>query len=314
MGGGSVLEPFGGKGNEKATPFITLSERSGVRGVLLHHPEQDPVTPVHYPWVIQARGDYCYCIDTVFVNTWLGLDFGTYGSKNHYISYISGAPIRCGVFIGSNEGEGWVENIQYNPHYWYRSSLPNTPGRETWKSFWHNQIRYLDAIWFGHNEQVHLLNTFVFAAKHGLYFTEQGGKGCKGLFIGHGTDGGEQGMCIDGAVDIELINTELVTLESPDTRMYVSSTKNAGGKAVLHNTLMWGKPDYAVVVENGDIEMVQTNYVDQGKTANTVNGGSFKLTGGVFWQKTGHLKHGGGKASLEECVVKTAKGSVPGGL
>jgi hypothetical protein len=30
----------------------------------------------------------------------------------------------------------------------------------------------LDALKFGYNENVRLLGTFVFAAKHGLYFTE----------------------------------------------------------------------------------------------------------------------------------------------
>jgi hypothetical protein len=304
MGGGSVLQPYGGKNGEDGTPFITLLKGAGVRGVLINHPEQDPVEPIRYPWAIQARGERCYCIDTVFVNSWLGLDFGTYGSRDHYISYISGAPIRCGVFIGNNPGEGWIENVQYNPHYWYRSDLPGTPGRGTWKAFWHNQIKYLDALKFGYNEQVHLLGTFVFAAKHGLLFAGQDGRGTKGTFIGHGTDGGEQGMCVDGFAEVDLINTELVTIESPDTRIYINITENAKGKTVLHNTLMWGRPDFAVVVRGGDTVLQQINYVDQGQIANTVHAGKLTVNGAYFWRRDNHLAKNGGEACLSGSTIR----------
>ena len=254
MGGGSVLQPFWGRGNSDEMPFITMQKNSGLRGVVIHYPEQDPVNPVEYPWSVRAVGERCYFIDTVFVNSWLGADFGNYNQmvyndlppytcENFYISYISGAPIKCGIYAGNNPGEGWIENVQYNPHYWFRSSLPNHPKNDTWRSFWHNQIKYLNAFSFGYNENIHVLNTFVFAALNGLYFSPQNGKGTKGKFIGHGTDGGEKGMRIDGDCDIDLINTELVTIESPETRIYIHASDTACGNIRLHNTLMWGAPD-----------------------------------------------------------------------
>ncbi|MDF2537626.1 MAG: S-layer protein [Herbinix sp.] len=308
LGGGSVLQPFGGKGDEEGTPFVIMEADSVVNGLLVHYPEQDPTYPVAYPWSIQAQGNYCRIINTVFVNSWLGLDLGTYGSENHYVSYISGAPIRCGVFIGNNSKEGWIENVQYNPHYWYRSSLPNKPKNETWKSFWHNQIKYLDAFKFGYNEQVHLLGTFVFAAKHGLYLTMQEGKGTSGTFIGHGTDGGENGLYIDGAGEVDFINTELVTIESPNTRIYLQVAKNAPGQIRFYNTLMWGAPHYAVVIDGGDVDLQQYNVVDQGKTAITVNGGDLRAIGGFFYNNANHVVMNGGKAlAAGNMTVKKSK-------
>ncbi|MGB8455216.1 MAG: glycosyl hydrolase family 28-related protein [Anaerocolumna sp.] len=309
MGGGSVLQPFGGKGQETAIPFITLESRSGLKGIVLHYPEQDPVNPVKYPWSVQAAGSYCYVINTVFVNSWLGLDLGTYGSENHYVSYISGAPIHCGIYAGNNKEEGWIENIQYNPHYWYRCSLPNKPKGESWRAFWHNQIKYLDALKFGYNEQLHLLGTFVFAARNGLYFVEQDGRGTSGKFIGHGTDGGEKGIYIDGAGNIDFINTELVTIESPETRIYLSTSKNVKGYVKFYNTLMWGAPDYAVVIEGGKVELQQINYVDQGKMANTVRGGMLKLSGGYFYHNTDHLTQDGGEALVVGNMTVKSPGS-----
>ena len=295
MGGGSVLQPFAGKDCGDGEPFIVMEEDSVVNGILIHYPEQDPAYPREYPWSVQARGKRCRIINTVFVNSWLGLDLGTYGSEEHYVSYISGAPIRCGIFVGNNTGEGWIENIQYNPHYWYRSSLPNKPKSDTWKSFWHNQIKYLDALKFGYNEQVHLLGTFVFAAKHGLYLTGQKGRGTKGTFIGHGTDGGENGLYIDCIEQADFINTELVTIEAPNTRIYLQVAKEVTGKADFYNTLMWGAPHYAVVIDGGETELQQYNVVDQGKTAITVNGGKLKAAGGFFCNAKEHIAAYGGR-------------------
>lgn len=298
LGGGSILEADYGAGEEDAKPLIVMEEESGVRGIVIHYPEQDPTTPIAFPWSIQTRGNRCYVINTVFVNSWLGLDMGTYGCEEHYVSYISGAPIRCGVFLGNNKKEGWVENIQYNPHYWYRSSLPNHPSNDTWKSFWHNQIKYLDAIKFGYNEKEHLLNTFVFAAKNGLYFTDQNGKATNGLFIGHGTDGGEKGLRVDSVGQVDMINTELVTIESPNQRTYIYVTSTGEGEIRLHNTLMWGAPNIGVEIDDGKIQLNQTNFVDQGECAILTHGGNLTLNGSYFYHNTNHVRCNDGNVRL----------------
>ena len=295
MGGGSVLQPFYGKGSADETPFITMQADSGLRGLLIHHPEQDPTHPYEYPWSVRAVGDKCRLIDVVFVNSWLGAEFNC---KDFYISYISGAPIRCGVYAGNNPGEGWIENVQYNPHYWYRSNLPNKPENKTWKRFWHNQIKYLNAFWFGYNKNMHVLNTFVFAALNGLYFTEQDGKHTSGKFIGHGTDGGEKGMRIDAIGDADFINTELVTIESPETKIYLHVSENAAGKTRLHNTLMWGHPDYAIVIEGGHTEISQVNIVKQGKTGVTIKSGYAKLACAYFYENQDNILLTGGESKI----------------
>ena len=298
MGGGSVLQPFGNKGDENAEAFIVMNKQSELRGILIHYPEQDSSKPYEYPWSVQAVGEKCRLTDVVFVNSWLGADFGTHNCENFYISYISGAPIKCGVFAGNNPGGGWIENVQYNPHYWFRSKLPNRPGNDTWRDFWHNQIKYLDAFSFGYNEDINVLNTFVFAAQNGLYFNLQDGKGTKGKIIGHGTDGGEKGMRINGVDDIDLINTELVTIESPETRIYIHVSDTACGKARLHNTLLWGAPHYAVITENGHTEISQANFVDQGKIGVIIKGGYCKLACAYFYKNRDNVKIEGGIADI----------------
>ena len=138
----------------------------------------------------------------------------------------------------------------------------------------------------------------MFAALNGLYFTGQDGKYTSGKFIGHGTDGGEKGMRIDGIGDADFINTELVVIESPEPRIYLHVSENAAGKARLHNTLMWGHPDYAVVLEGGDTEIVQANIVKQGKTGVTVKGGRAKLACAYFYENRDNILLSGGEAEI----------------
>jgi len=303
MGGGSVLRTYTGKGDEDAAPFITLAAGAGLRGVVIQHPEQHPAEPVAFPWAVQSRGTRCWVIDVVFVNAWLGLDSGTYPSEGHYISYISGAPLKCGVFVGNCSGEGWIENVQYNPHYWSRSNFPNRAEGRSWRAFWLNQIKYLDALKFGCCADEHLLGTFVFAAKHGLHFVLQDGKGARGTFIGHGTDGGEIGLCIEGLDEVDLINTELVTLQSPLTRSYFLVKEGAAGKARVYNTLMWGQTHLAMLLHGGDIEYQQLNIVDPGDTAITVTGGRHDINGVYFYRNSGNFNVSGGNVTATGCMT-----------
>ncbi len=294
MGGGSVLMVCCGHGDEEGEPFLSLSGSCGIRGIVLYHPGQDPVEPVPYPWTVRALGDRCYGVDTVFVNAWKGFDLGSVESRDHYVSYVSGAPIRCGIFAGKNSGGVWIENVQYNPHYWYRCDLPNRPKSDTWKAFWHNQIRCLEAFLYGENAELHVLNTFVFAAKYGVRFFLQDGKGSHGTMIGHGTDGGECGIFLEGAGQLELVNTELVTIESPNRRIYLRSALEKGD-AVFYNTLMWGAPDTAVSLERGGLTMVLTNIVDSGDTAFVIEGGTANIGGTYLYRKEGQILVKGGR-------------------
>ena len=288
LGGGSVLLTYANRGTEDGTPFISLEHDSGLFGLSLYYPEQSEHTPVPYPYCVRSLGYNCYIINTVLVNPWLGVDFATNPSNGHYISYISGAPIKNGIYCGNNSGDGWVENIQFNPHYLYRSPLPNHPTKN-WTEFWHNQIKYLCALVFGYNEREHLLGTFVFAAQHGLHFVMQDGKGCSGKFIGHGTDGGQNGLYIEGCGELELINTQLVTIEAPTDRSYFLTARRMPGRAVVYNTLMWGDPFFSVIINGGDVTFQQLNIVNSGKVALNVYGGKAQFESVFFYRNRGNV-------------------------
>lgn len=302
MGGGSVIMTDYGRGFEDAEPFIILEERAGLRGVLLYNPGQDAADPTEYPFAVQSRGKYCYVINTVFVNMWQALDMASYPSEGHYVSYVSGAPFKVGIYFGSNDGEGWVENVQFNPHYWFRSNLPNVPHSDNWHAFWFNQMKYLEALKFGYNNCEHLLGTFVFAARHGIGFVRQNGKGTSGKFIGHGTDSGLVALYLGGAEQIELINTQLVNIQADGRRMYIYSEAETHcgdiGEYRIYNTLMWGDPHYAAVFDGGKIMIKLMNIVAAGRQAVTVNGGEIRLCGVYFRKAPAKCVINGGKTEF----------------
>lgn len=298
MGGGSVLMTTHGRDDENGEPFITLAEKAGLRGLLIFYPAQNAATPVKYPWTVQNAGRFCRVVNTVIVNPWRGVNFGVYPSEGHYISYLAGAPIRCGALMSANDGGGWVENVQFNPHYWFRTSLPNAPRESDWHDFWHNQIKYLDALVLGRNKAEHMLNTFVFAANHGLLFVERDGGVTSGIVTGHGTDGGENGLCIRALGDVDFINTELVTIESPNRRIYLLAEKASTGNARFFNTLMWGAPHNAIVLRGANVAFICGNYQSQGECANIVEGGKSVFAACWFYKRGDNFDLRGGETTL----------------
>lgn len=56
-GQGSVLMPRAGRGNDSATPFVTMADNSQVKGFVFYYPDQVPdAAPVPYPWTINMAG------------------------------------------------------------------------------------------------------------------------------------------------------------------------------------------------------------------------------------------------------------------
>ncbi len=302
IGGGTVLRTFAGRRNEDATPFITLGEGAGVRGFVIQHSEQDPVEPVPYPWAVRGNGKNVYAVDVVFSNSWLGIDFATNPSDGHYISYVGGAPIRCGIFVGHCESDGWVENVQYNPHYWGRSNFESLCTYD-FPTFWNKQIDYLDAIRVGDAANEHMLGNFVFGCHAGLQFVRQEGKGARALVIGHGSDGDEIGLAVQDCDKVDLINAELVAMQSPRDRIFVLAEENATGKVRLFNSLMWGPNDYAMTLKGGNIYCQQAHLQSARKRYLKVSGGEHRLDASYIAKNTDTVEMTGGRLALDTSMT-----------
>jgi hypothetical protein len=176
----------------------------------------------------------------VLSDTWQGVDLATYAGGDHVVSYLAGAPLKTGLFVDKSTGDGWIENVQFNPHYWQRSSgYPQEYIPDIGKIIVFQQA-HLDAFKIASAGNEHVLGTFVYAASKGLYLAPDDGNSRIDVFL-HGTDAGSDGVCLESmpGSTINLVNTQLVVLGAVQNGI-ITSAANYGAEASFFNTISWG--------------------------------------------------------------------------
>jgi hypothetical protein len=279
---GSVLLVTAGKGKENGTPFLSLLHHSGLRGLTIWYPEQDMGSPVAYPWTVQSTGPGCWLVDVTMGNSYQGADFWTYPSDGHIIRYLAGCYLRKGLFVSKCGGEGWVEDVQFNPHYAFR--LPVLMPKPAYKTdVWGPALNYiganLEGLVFGHSVREHITRTFLYAARDGLVFRDDGG-GTNARVIEHGTDAGGRALVLEaaGGKGLEFINTQL-THFGPYEKAALVVADSFAGRAQFFNTQMWAGPTSAIIGGTGDVLIQQLNSLTGPVT---VTGGRFTMENATF--------------------------------
>lgn len=284
---GSVICTTYGKYNENTKAFISLEANSGINGISFYYPEQSFTDFIPYSYTVRSMGENCWAINSVFINSYNALDFASYPSKGHYINYVSGSPLRRGIYVGNNSGNGWVENVQFNPHYWKRATLSmlDTTGSDALN----NAVNLtLEAMIFGDNASEHVLATFGYAAKDLLVFTSEGGKGTNGIFIGHGSDGCKNAVVAHRLDCVVMINSELVSMNATSDMHHIVMEKDVGGTLALFNTTAWAQPiTSSIKMNGGNLIISQLFYHNIENTTNIaeVNGGTLYMSSAMLPKK-----------------------------
>jgi len=113
---GCLKVPTAGRGQEDATPFISLKPNSGVRGLSVIYPDQKIETITPYPWTFRSLGPKCWLIDCFVSNPYQLADFGSHPSDGHLIRTLEGSPLRRGIWVSKGSGE--VDACDFNPMFW----------------------------------------------------------------------------------------------------------------------------------------------------------------------------------------------------
>jgi len=262
VSGGSVLMPLEGQGQHEGPPFLQLEEGSGLRGITAWYPEQNLTQIASYPWTVRSLGKDCWLIDVTLGNPYQGVDFGSHPSEGHFIRYLCGAPLKRGLYVSQSHGEGWVEDIQFNPHYSVRlhSSLPHPPYKgDVGGQVIEYQRAHLHGLAFGRCQKEHIRGTFIYAAYDGLAFVDDQG-GTNARIIEHGTDTGSRGIYLEkaGEEGLTFINTQLVPLSAHEVAALVVAS-SFQEKASLFNSQMWAGTVSAWVEGKGQVLLQQLN-------------------------------------------------------
>jgi len=279
---------------ENGDALIKLESNAGISGLSIYYSDQAVTltTAIAYPWTIQGLGDGVWIKNVCLINPYKGVDFSTYSSENHYIWYLTGAPLKVGISVGNNSGNGWVEDAHFNPGYW--SNLPAEYACKNSAGLIGYERDNLDAFVFGDNYAEHILDTFVYAANSGFLLQEQNGKAFNGLIIGHGTDNGDRALVIKQCNVAEFVNLELVVIDNSLDIVYIDVENTNTGDVRFYNSLCWGQRSTskkAFVISGGAVTLQQGRFYEVSQSLiGLVNGGRVNISGLILNSSKVHFQ------------------------
>jgi len=246
---GSIIYAIEGKNNASGTPFISLESGAGIRGLTVWYPEQSPDEFYPYPWTIQSLGENCWIKDVTLGNPYQGVDFGSFPSDGHIVSYLAAAPIKTGIKVDKSSGEGWLEYIHFNPTYWgHTTGYPinsDDNAQEIVQTIIAKTQSALNAFQFGALANEHVLGTFVYGPHKGIHTLPNDGNSNINVFL-HGTDGASNGVYLESKAgsEINFINTQLVTTGNQQNGI-ITTSSTYSADANFYNVLSWGQGENA---------------------------------------------------------------------
>lgn len=183
-GAGTTLLAVGQRGKEDGTPLITMGTDSALRGLSIWYPHQNrDKTPVPYPWTVRMHGDNVTVEDVELLNPWRGINADQ--TQRHFISNVTGNPLRVGIFLDRVYDIGRIQNVQFNLWWCHNRSISEFV------------YRHGEAFIFGRSDWEYVFNTFSYGYHIGYRFIQGKTGACNGNFLGIGADGSWQAVRVD---------------------------------------------------------------------------------------------------------------------
>jgi hypothetical protein len=224
---GTTFNVLTKEGSDKDTAFITLNEQSGLKGICFNYPNQDYLNVRSYPYTVRGKGAGIYIQNLTSSSNTHFIDLGTYQCDEHFVDYVSGCPLKTGIFVGGGSKNGRIYNSQFIGHYWwlydtvfpkemssnwvseqgnfpipswFEGKFPEKKGAEG--KVFDYQMKNLNAFVVGDVEKQILFHNFSYGHLRGLYTIDQGAGGPDALILLHGSD---RSAC---AVDIQALSED----------------------------------------------------------------------------------------------------------
>lgn len=129
---GTILMAYAGRGDENATPLITMEPAAGVMDLAIWYPEQTPDNIVPYPASIvmgkpkHFGNEYCNVKNITLVNSYIGIAISRVNGGGCPVFY-DGSPLSIGIEIDYIADVGRIDRVDFSPAYWCGSGLPGSP-------------------------------------------------------------------------------------------------------------------------------------------------------------------------------------------
>jgi hypothetical protein len=281
-GPGSILEVYAGKDDNTATPFLRLSQGSGIRGVDFNYPEQVAgllTTAMHeYPYCIQVTGADVYLVNVGIRTTMYGVDMFTYKCDNHYVEYLAGHVFKNGIRVGGGSENGLIYNTQFN-NIVYACGMqtkfgefPNSPADTQGNPLKDQAYLYSSEnqhfLILGDCKNELLYNDFHIGSQVGVTVGAEDGYP-SGLSLGLALDDSRRSLRYVGIGEggFDFINTQVVSISADgvDTK-FIEADAAFTGKSTLFSANYWGSAKYAITADGGEIDLVMSHFRAAGGT------------------------------------------------
>lgn len=303
-GNGAILECMVGEGEENGTPFITMEQESGIRGITVNYPRQDdPRTVKVYPYTLRGNANV-YIVNLALRTAYRGVDLFTNKCDNHYVDYLGGHCFMNVIRVGGNSKNGLISNIQCN-------TIAYACGDETKFGAWPNSEKMadnkgklqdyaygqnkeeLDFMIIGDCDGEILYDNFLFGCNKGMIFQNDGGGGATNVH--------SMGNAVDGAVntfvfnslgdDLDLINSQVVALAHNSGQIkynyipatFVTMGPDCNRQVTFFSSDHWGSGDYFASVKAGTLNLYLPNLHQSGSvcTFDVSSSSKINMAGGL---------------------------------
>ena len=260
----SCLLLYAGANDPNGQAAISLEKGSGLYGFTAWYPEQDIDDMIKYSYTVRSLGEDVSIVNVNICNAYQYMDLGSHPSRGHYVRNCGGTALRRGVYVGNNDGQGWIENVHLNQHQIYGLQQAGEKGGYAPDQFDHAVYDIL--IWetegfiFGYTENEHVLGTFCLGAYSVYLFEEQGGKGASGTFVQIGADGCRDSITIEDADDVRLIVPGCVSLGDDGSRTYLRTEAGCDGEISLWGGSGYGAPTQCMILYGGRVNVSTFTY------------------------------------------------------
>lgn len=311
-GGTAIFTNYSGYSHsEETSSLIQIEKDAGIRGfkIVQQNIVSDDYSmsnPRETPFLIQGRGENVYIVNITVPAGDKGIDLATYNTSGHYVDYFAGVLARAGIWVGGGAENGFIRNIQFNPHYGTRHPLGGQGyPRVALGRFIQSNC---SAFKFADVKNQTVFNNFVYGSIYGIHFLkDEITKNDPGeiTVVGHGSDGCTYALFVENADEntkIVAINSELVNtrIEKQPVRSYVlmgdtinSDKVHPDAKLILYNSAFWGSPTVGAIINNGIVRFQQANFQRTGMPSIDLRGGKSHVYTSYFAQAmTGNNVYG----------------------
>ena len=265
---GTHLLAYGGKGDAKGTPLVTLAKRASVSGFSVFYPDQrytdqsaDPSLKVvaFPPTVRTAPG--AQVRNMTITGAWVAVDAMTVRSDGLVITDVTGAAMRSALELGHGTDGGIVRDFHFNYSCWtQQGKYPSHPAGENDRLLGDYTTRKVRGLVLGDVKNVvfHSCFNIIVAEQIRLIKDPYTGGDFNGRMWGVAFDAAGNGIVgTRGSKARIAIFATMGVFNQQGGGYFVKTEPGFDGRIVLYNADEWSGTSKIASVEGGSVRFIQ---------------------------------------------------------